>query len=247
MHRFIEVLFIVCLLIVPIVGRTTDISQQESLYTLGKNAAVVIAVQKKVKQSIKWFGGSGVLIDAERGYVLTARHNVESRVTLSKISCLLFHNEVISRQLMPEEVAKLAAINETTCTIVEEDESLDIVLLQLAHVPDNSKAILTSSKPVKVGQPVYGVLAPNHMVNTYYEGYVNNVMSFANLNITEKFNPGLLFGYTSPMSSGASGGMVLDEQGHLIGITVANVFGMNTGVAIPMEIILKKFKALQDL
>ena len=122
-----------------------------------------------------------------------------------------------------------------------------LFLLQLAHVPVGTKAINVGSRNIKVGQPVYGVLAPHHLVNTYYEGYVNNVSSFMNLNMPDKFKPSLLFGYTTPLAGGASGGMVLDKDGHLIGITVAGVRGMNTGVAIPMNIILKNFKALQYL
>ena len=127
MLQFFGICFSISLLLLHNESNATDILQQESYYHLGKKAAVVVVVKRTGKQGLEWSGGSGVLIDSKKGFVLTAKHNIEPRIASSKISCFFFHDEKTSRQLMPDEVTKLSATTDSTCTIVEENESLDIV------------------------------------------------------------------------------------------------------------------------
>ncbi len=225
---------------------TPALSAESSSYTQAKKAAVIVLTQREGPQGNIFYGGSGVLVDSESGYILTARHNIFQRASGTPISCLMFHTLDVSRQLMPGEMQGLASDKRTSCEIVDENPKLDIALLKINTVPDKAAAAPISDKAIAIGQRVHGVLAPHQMINTYYEGYINNVMSFLNLEAAEGFEPDQLFGYTSPVAGGASGGMVLNEAGELIGITVAAIYGMNTGVAIPVDSILKQFKALSE-
>ncbi|MEO8875591.1 MAG: S1C family serine protease, partial [Polyangiaceae bacterium] len=109
---------------------------------------------------------------------------------------------------------------------------LDLAILTPKQLDLHALPVVVAPRDVEVGDQVFGVLAPHQLINTYFEGYVNSRLSYVDVDWDEDFKSDALLGFTSPVTGGASGGMVLNSAGELVGITLAVVNGTNTGIAL---------------
>lgn len=209
-------------------------------YARAARGAAIVVTHRHGEHGDFWFGCSGVLIDHER--VLTGRHCIRPRIDGTPALCMFAPGESLSRQLLPPEAEAAAATGKSNCTVAAEYADIDIAVLHIEErVPDFVRAVAFASEAPAIGAPVHGVLHPNLVVNTWFTGYVNSRLSAVNLGgYGPEFAPKELFGYASPVASGASGGMVLDDNGLLLGITLAVEFGTNTGLAIPISSIRER-------
>ena len=91
-----------------------------------------------------------------------------------------------------------------------------------------------SDKDVHVGQKVYTIGSPLGLQNTISEGLLSNKY-YAN----EYVN---YYQISAPISSGSSGGALLNEKGQVIGITTMEfIYGQNLNHAVPMHYVTLNF------
>ena len=107
-------------------------------------------------------------------------------------------------------------------TIIGSDSFLDLALLKI-DTNDKPFIQLGDSSTLSRGQNIVTIGSPEGLFNTLSTGVISR--------FDEDF-----IQITAPISSGSSGGALLNEQGQLIGITTAAILsGENLGFAIPVQ------------
>jgi tetratricopeptide (TPR) repeat protein len=153
--------------------------------------------------------GSGVIIN-EKGWVITNYHVYEGA---SKI--LIKHKN------------KIVDFSKVLCLNPERD----ILILKLVK-NDFPQIKIANSNAVKVGQKIYAIGSPFGLENTISEGIVSGIRGSDEL--SKNF-----IQISASISSGSSGGAVIDSKGQLIGITTMTFSkGQNLNFAIPINEIL---------
>ena len=163
---------------------------------------------------------SGVIIDAEKGYVVTNSHVVDNA---------------------DEITVKLTDGREFTAKKLGADEQSDIALLKID--PDDLKAIpLADSDELRVGDFVVAIGNPFGLSQTVTSGIVSALgRSGLNIGGYEDF-----IQTDAAINRGNSGGALVDLHGHLVGINTA-IFGPNGGnVGIGFAIPSNMMKSLAD-
>ena len=164
--------------------------------------------------------GSGVIIDAEKGYVVTNSHVVDNA---------------------DEITVKLTDGREFTAKKLGADEQSDIALLKID--PDDLKAIpLADSDELRVGDFVVAIGTPFGLSQTVTSGIVSALgRSGLNIGGYEDF-----IQTDAAINRGNSGGALVDLHGRLVGINTA-IFGPNGGnVGIGFAIPSNMMKSLAD-
>ena len=164
--------------------------------------------------------GSGVIIDAEKGYVVTNSHVVDNA---------------------DEITVKLTDGREFTAKKLGADEQSDIALLKID--PDDLKAIpLADSDELRVGDFVVAIGNPFGLSQTVTSGIVSALgRSGLNIGGYEDF-----IQTDAAINRGNSGGALVDLHGGLVGINTA-IFGPNGGnVGIGFAIPSNMMKSLAD-
>lgn len=110
--------------------------------------------------------------------------------------------------------------------IVAVNQAFDIALLRVEQ-SSGAKIVLGDSTKLKIGQPIFVVGSPRGLEGTFSNGLVSSI---------RRFGDDYLVQMTAPISSGSSGGPVLDENGEVVGVSVG-IFqgGQNLNFAIPSE------------
>ena len=113
----------------------------------------------------------------------------------------------------------------TTVYVLGTDERRDLALLKL---PTARLAALEAGDPsaVEVGDPVYVMGNPMGLDRTFSDGLVS----------ARRVLDGVAYlQISAPISSGSSGGPVLDAQGRVVGVATATMAeGQNLNLAVPM-------------
>lgn len=113
------------------------------------------------------------------------------------------------------------------------DAERDLVILKIS-VPRSKAISLGDSDTVQVGAPIYAVGNPRGLEGTFSQGIISSIRKVG----TDK-----ILQLTAPISPGSSGGPVLNDKGHVIGVSVATFRGgQNLNFAIPSNY-LKKLMA----
>ncbi|MBX7137845.1 MAG: trypsin-like peptidase domain-containing protein [Oligoflexia bacterium] len=146
--------------------------------------------------------GSGVIIDAAKGIVLTNLHVIQDVTRNEQISIMLANSQNYSARL------------------VGYDQEYDIAVLQLHQPPEKMIAAkFGDSSKLEVGQRVLAIGNPFGLDHTLTTGIISS------LNRTVKSSTGsLLKGLVqtdAAINPGNSGGPLLDMDGRLIGINTA--------------------------
>ena len=106
----------------------------------------------------------------------------------------------------------------------------DILILKISgHFPNVQ---IGKSSSVKIGQKIFTIGSPKGFENTIAEGIISGLRTFDS-------GTKSLFQISAPISSGSSGGAVINSKGELIGITNASAEGQNINFAIPIEEFIK--------
>ena len=110
-------------------------------------------------------------------------------------------------------------------------DAMDLaVLVPKNNIDYTSLVYLESSKTeIEKGTQVYAIGSPLGIQNTLSEGIISGRHSTDGINAIQ---------FTASISSGSSGGALLDEKGRVLGITYASYQdGQNLNLAIPIELL----------
>jgi S1-C subfamily serine protease len=165
--------------------------------------------------------GTGMIIGSH-GLILTNAHVLEGASTIS----VIYDGQTTSHP----------------ATLVGEDAAKDVALIQVAGASNLPTVTLASSTPVQIGD---SVLAIGNALNLQNGGFTvsNGIISALNRSISTNNGENLagLEQTSAAISSGDSGGALLDSAGQVIGMNTASAAssGTNTasniGFAIPTD------------
>ncbi len=158
--------------------------------------------------------GSGVIVDAERGYVLTANHVVA---------------QIASAQITTKDGRKFAA------KLVGRDPATDIAVLQLQGTRNNLKAIsFGDSDKLEVGDFVIAIGNPFGLGQTVTSGIVS---ALGRTGLGKQGYEDFIQTDAS-INPGNSGGALVNLRGQLIGINTAIISpgGGNVGIGFAVPI-----------
>ena len=110
------------------------------------------------------------------------------------------------------------------------DAERDLVILKIS-VPGAQVISLGDSDTLQIGSPIYAVGNPRGLEGTFSQGIISSIRKVG----TDK-----ILQLTAPISPGSSGGPVLNDKGHVIGVSVATFRGgQNLNFAIPSNYLKK--------
>ncbi len=163
--------------------------------------------------------GSGVIVDAERGYVLTANHVVA---------------QISSAQVTTKDGRKFAA------KLIGRDPATDVAVLQLQGTKNNLKAIaFGDSDRIEVGDFVIAIGNPFGLGQTVTSGIVS---ALGRTGLGKQGYEDFIQTDAS-INPGNSGGALVDLRGRLVGINTAIISpgGGNVGIgfAVPINMARK--------
>lgn len=107
---------------------------------------------------------------------------------------------------------------------------MDIAILSTED-SNNYRYLTARSKNVEKGEKIYAIGSPLGIQNTLSEGIISGNHMINGINAIQ---------FTAPISSGSSGGALIDSKGQVVGITFASYEnGQNINLAIPIELLEK--------
>ena len=113
------------------------------------------------------------------------------------------------------------------------DEVKDLAILQFEQKPGVSPLPLNARDPLKRAQPVVVISSPAGLMNTVSLG---NISAFYNRENKHWIQ------FTAPISSGSSGGALLNDEGEVIGITTATyASAQNVNMAVKAEEVIRLY------
>jgi serine protease Do len=156
--------------------------------------------------------GSGVLISPADGLVLTAQHVIDG---------------------VSNPVVTFYDGGSAPATLVDQDLRLDVALLKVPPRPGASPVVADITQ-VQAGDPIFAIGDPRRMAFSVSRG----IVSFPGRSIE-----GARYLQTDlPINDGNSGGPVLSEDGHLIGIMSFILRGsQGLAFALPVTYALERF------
>jgi Do/DeqQ family serine protease len=168
--------------------------------------------RERVQQSL----GSGVIVDARAGLVVTNHHVIEG---------------------MTEVKVALADRREIEADIVLRDPRTDLAVLRLKSTPGLSALDIGDSDSLQVGDLVLAIGNPFGVGQTVTQGIVS-ALARTNVGITDFQS---FIQTDAAINPGNSGGALIDMQGRLIGINTA-IFSRTgashgIGFAIPAQMV----------
>lgn len=108
---------------------------------------------------------------------------------------------------------------------------MDIAVLVAKNPVNEYKYLISGNSNLEKGKKVFAIGSPLGIRNVLSEGIVSGNYMIDGINAIQ---------FTAPISSGSSGGALVDSKGKVIGITFAsNEAGQNINLAIPIELLEK--------
>ncbi len=168
--------------------------------------------------------GSGVIIDATRGLVLTNNHVIEDA---------------------DEIKVKLHDKREFDAKVLGRDPKTDLAVVQIKGAKDLSAAVFGDSDAIDVGDWVLAVGSPFGLEQTVSHGIISAKGRVIGAGPYDDF-----LQTDAPINPGNSGGPLVDLDGAVIGINtaIASTSGANDGVgfAIPSSVARHIYRDLAD-
>ena len=173
--------------------------------------------------------GSGVIVDASKGYIITNNHVVED---MDKISVKLMDKRIFE------------------ATIVGSDPKSDLAVLQI-EADDLIQVEIGNSDKLRVGEWVIAIGSPftDNLSHTVTAGIIS---AMGRSDIISRENYEDFIQIDAAINPGNSGGALVDLNGELIGINTAIATGgyersnRGVGFAIPTNMVYKVMNELID-
>jgi len=239
-EKLLKYYLLICLCPFIFTGCTKEKRDQDR-YTSARKSAMEILIKVKGKNGSRLnSGGSGFLIDHRAGLILTNFHVVMRRIPGTPIACQ-YSGGKMARVFAKNEELSVPFAKKHLCRMLKFSREKDLVLLQALYpLPSDVKSVTFASQNPEIGEQLFGVHSGTSVSGTWFKGYVNNYIQKPIVGgLNKKFNLDYAFVFSSPISMGASGSMILNTKEQLIGITFAVLRGMNTGLAIPISEVRK--------
>ncbi len=120
--------------------------------------------------------------------------------------------------------------------VLAANAKVDLALVEVAKAGTPCLSI-SNGKRLSVGQKVYAIGNPEGLEGTFSEGIVSSIRE-----VGEDY----YIQMTAPISSGSSGGPVLNEFGVVVGVSVATIMnGQNLNFAVPSEYLSRLIGEIQ--
>lgn len=117
--------------------------------------------------------------------------------------------------------------------LIEKSEKYDLAIISVEGL-FAPKLLLGDFTKVEIGESIYVIGNPSGLEGTFSQGIVSGIRTIEN----EK-----LLQITAPISPGSSGGPVMNNNGEVIGISVATLRdGQNLNFAIPIDYLKSMFE-----
>jgi serine protease Do len=164
--------------------------------------------------------GSGFVVHAAEGYVVTNHHVIELE---QKIQATFFIKKGSEYEKVSKDKVRIVALNpflDLALLKVEDMADLDVPQIYLAP----------ADREARVGDPVFAIGNPLGLERSVSEGIVSKA---------DREIEGVLYiQTTAAINPGNSGGPLFNERGEVIGITNMKVlFGEGLGFAIPVRVL----------
>jgi serine protease Do len=162
--------------------------------------------------------GSGFVVHAREGYVVTNHHVIELE---QKIQATFFLKKGSEYEKVAKDKVRIVALN----------PFLDLALLKVEDLGDLDLPqvyLAPAERELKVGDPVFAIGNPLDLERSVSEGIVSKA--------DREMEGNLYIQTTAAINPGNSGGPLFNERGEVVGITNMKVlFGEGLGFAIPVS------------
>ena len=184
-----------------------------------KNVSKVVLIYNDKLESI----GAGSLVDKE-GFIVTNWHVVQK----AKDVAVWFKTPGVSEPLEKNVILG---------NVILTDKGKDLGIIKIAKVPEGVTPVsLGSANSVSVGDPVHAIGHPEGLFWSYSQGVVSAKRKKYKWAYENSKHEADMIQTQTPISSGNSGGALLDSKGNLVGINTANLgSGQNLNFAVEVD------------
>jgi S1-C subfamily serine protease len=182
--------------------------------------------------------GSGFLIDAAKGYVVTARHVVaKNGGTLQTVDVVFARTDKDGEIITDaDHYAKNFAKLRARATVVHASILHDLAILRLEKVPAGAVALKLAARPARPGQEIHvvGNSTKKHGgMFRYCSGKVSNVFRWS----PPLPNPILshVVAHYAPTNRGDSGGPVVNNKGEVVAFVSQGTMGASSSPRSPRD------------
>jgi len=184
-----------------------------------KNVSKIVLIYNAEMETI----GAGSLVDKE-GYIITNWHVVQK----AKDVAVWFKTPNTS-----EPIEK----NVILAKVIKTDQGKDLGIIKIEKIPNGvTPVLLGSSKNVSVGDTVHAIGHPEGLFWSYTQGVISAKREKYKWAYKDTKHEANMIQTQTPISSGNSGGALLDSQGNLVGINTANLGeGQNLNFAVEVD------------
>jgi S1-C subfamily serine protease len=206
--------------------RTPDEIETIGVYQRANQAVVNINTKGYVRDMFGVYpqegSGSGIIVDAEKGLVITNYHVVQTVDRVGNVAVTLASGKTFPAKVMGR------------------DQDNDIALLKLEDKPEDLVAItFGDSSKLVVGQTVYAIGSPFGFSQTLTKGIISALER--SLQIDSQRQLEHVIQTDAAINPGNSGGPLLDSLGRLIGINTLIISNSQQssgiGFSIPANIV----------
>jgi len=187
-----------------------------------------------------WSNQDNKIEKLSKSVLLLNIYDTKNELSATGSGFIAFEDDIlITNYHVIENGYKIEAVDEKDVVysldkIVAYDKEKDLAILKFSSPTDLRPLKLHNSSKISKGDEVIAIGSPLGLKNTVSKGIVSS--------IREDFSADIIQ-FTAPVSSGSSGGVLLNERGKVIGVTFAGMEdGQNLNLAIPSNEILKVYK-----
>jgi serine protease Do len=157
--------------------------------------------------------GTGVVVDADKGYVVTAYHVVENRLTWVYLPNRDAAGEIVNAPGRYSTATK----GFYRCAVVRVDPTRDLALLRLIDKPSDLKAMKIASKASAPGEAIFAIGHSGPVLWGFSGGNVRRSFQATYQSGTQQINARIVE-TTVPVNKGDSGAPLINQAGEVAGI-----------------------------